>query len=449
MMPPIPGARDRPPGELRAGPTPALPAIPGNVREALRRLVALGMPPDVVALAGRPGGSGPALPVSVRELIASPRAMRDVIERTRALLLHGCPLTLVLGDAGNTASRRIERVLQRLHAGLAVPCVDPRCLTLMADADELSLPAFQLMSRMLLGPGPRFVRLGTRLLCRPPARHADDCDEAWTALYQQRRRQGRLLPVYGGDVRSRCPLLSDEACGAVVTEHAILSPAGGAWLTLPLHVCRYADASGRLRETALLDALQEGLGVADRLFDLLCWADQRQRADARQNRRIVVVLKGLGDLVRLRAADPADMDCLRDLDRLVGGIHDRLWDTSRQLAGRRGLLPALAARDPSLSWQDDLQRERWRRRWQQALATTAIRHRTLLVMSPYALLPQGGPAHTGYANLLPLLAHADACSFGDAATFTDWSIQDFRQFHRRAYAIMQRRNAAAFVAAGA
>jgi hypothetical protein len=69
-------------------------------------------------------------------------------------------------------------------------------------------------------------------------------------------------------------------------------------------------------------------------------------------------------------------------------------------------------------------------------------------MSPYAVLPEGGDVEAGFTDLLPVLAHADAYAFAGQPPLSGWNIKAFRNFHSRAWAIMQRRNARSLIAAG-
>jgi hypothetical protein len=72
----------------------------------------------------------------------------------------------------------------------------------------------------------------------------------------------------------------------------------------------------------------------------------------------------------------------------------------------------------------------------------------MLVMSPYAVLPERSPAGSNFVDLLPVLHHADAFSFANPRVADFRSCAEFANFHRRAWAVMQRRNAASLVAAG-
>jgi len=415
----------------------------------LGQLASLGLRPRLLCTGSGWSGSGAALRLSFRELLASPEFAAHLFGRLRRLLVHRIPVTVTVTGLGNArlAAVSFERFCDRLDDVLSSPCIDRRQLGIAVCAAELGLPAFLLISRVLLGHGPRYQLLD------PLHLDAGRCDNSqilvdatWSALFLQRARASRVVPAYGGGARSRCPLLGDEQTGALLPGSAVLVPPDTAWLPVDVCITDFADASGSLRTGELRTALTQGLEIADRLFDRLQWPDGPERQDAFVNRRIGMELHGIGELVARRGEDPGSLDCLRNLDRLLADVHGWLWERSHAIAGARGLLPALVQKDPSRSCSDHRQRNDWHARWHQALLSAAVRHRNLLVMSPYSVLPRNSAHAQGYIDLLPLLAHADACSFGGAPPFTDWTITEYKHFHRRAFAVMKRRNAAAFVA---
>ena len=77
-----------------------------------------------------------------------------------------------------------------------------------------------------------------------------------------------------------------------------------------------------------------------------------------------------------------------------------------------------------------------------------MRHRNLLAISPYAVLPRRSHAHAGFTDLLPVIRQADTWAFAPAASFDGWNINQFKHFHKRARAIIQGSQDAAVIAAG-
>lgn len=419
-----------------------LQAAQPSWRVTVGELQQLGLTPVLRQTADGLSGNGAGLCLSVRQLVASPAALATAADRLRTLLISGQRVTLSLLDAGACSSRRLERVLRQLQRASAAPCIDRRRLGLLVAANTVQLPGFLLMSKVLLGQGPRYVLLDDTV------DGSSNNNDVWSALYQQGQRMPQLLPVYAGDIRSRCPLLNDERCAVVLEPAALLAPADSGCLVVHVNLCRFASSEGTLAIRRLLKTLRRGLGLADELLDKLHWTDLPQRRDALLNRRIAFVVSGIGDLVRLQQRDAGSITCLRELDQLITAMHQALWQESMRQARHRGVLPALLNKDPSRNLPQGGQRGRWQRRWQEALATTAVRHRHLLAMSPYALLPLDGAGSGAHFNLLPLLAHADICSFAAGGRPDHWSIKEFKDFHCRARAILMRRTASSFVATG-
>ncbi|MGH8221501.1 MAG: hypothetical protein ACREQZ_00875, partial [Woeseiaceae bacterium] len=247
-----------------------------------------------------------------------------------------------------------------------------------------------------------------------------------------------VRPVYGERVRSTSPLLSDEKTASVLPALAMPVPERSAWLPVELRLPRYCDARGQLQLPALRRALHSCLGQSEVLAGACSWPLGRQAADQRDNNRLAMLVTGIGDLVLEHRMDPASIACLRWIEGLVRTLRDELRQCSRDLARESGPVPALAESDPAAAWPDPGHRENWRRRWREALESQAVRHRNLLVMSPYAVLPRGRKANAPYTDLLPVLALADAVSFRHPPGFDGWNIKEFSHFHRRAWAVLHR-----------
>ena len=78
----------------------------------------------------------------------------------------------------------------------------------------------------------------------------------------------------------------------------------------------------------------------------------------------------------------------------------------------------------------------------------SVRHRNLLVLTADSLLPRRAPAHPGFTDLLPLLAHADVVGISLKNLPGDWERLDLVSFHARLQAQISRLNATSFVAIG-
>lgn len=210
---------------------------------------------------------------------------------------------------------------------------------------------------------------------------------------------------------------------------------------------RYADELGHIIWEELQPALEAAVDIGDQLLDVLSWMTPSQQSDAWLNRRLAVIVTNIGDVVHACGHDPVSLDCLRWIDAVISRTRAILWGRSHEIAGQAGVLPALCRSDPSGGLGDHSYREDWQRRWRLALANAAVRHRNLLVMSPYSLLPEKAEDTAPFVDLLPVLCHADAFAFVGTAHTGDWNIGQFRKFHSRAWAVMQRRNARSLIAA--
>jgi hypothetical protein len=264
----------------------------------------------------------------------------------------------------------------------------------------------------------------------------------WRALWRT-----CLMPVYGGFVRSICPLLADEAAAAVMPVTGLNVPRGSAWLALRVNLAKLADASGRLDTDNLVVLLDEAIPLADELLDRALPATAAQRRDATDNRRLAFLLEGIGDLVARRARDPADFACLHELQTEIFAIREAINLASAREARRLEPLPALSL--PFHEWFEGQQQARWRQHFEAARRRAAVRHRNLLAMSPYSVLRSQSACDPAYADLLPLLTFADAWAFSGGHRFEGWNLSQFKDFHRRARAIIQSSQATTRIAAGA
>ncbi|MEM9208784.1 MAG: hypothetical protein AAGA61_06030 [Pseudomonadota bacterium] len=382
---------------------------------------------------------------------------------------------------GNRLAAAGVRTALRFHrghvftAGVAARAAGPDCL---GDADakavetaqkyglvsSLRLPGLSIDAssvaalESMLAPAPERTELIIDVQCSPASRSQLDALNEFPSIYTWLgadrtigdwcRTPGSVLTIPAG-VRSGCPLLTAESANTVLPGIGISAPANTAWLSLGVDLVRFADRHGRICAKRLANALDVCVEAGDELMTHLSWVSPAQTADARKNRRLGISITGVGDLVVQSGDDPASLDCLYRWDRLLAAIHRRVWRRSRELAQRDGALPALTEHQPSARWCDDSQRRAWADRWFAAVKDAQVRHRNLLVLSPYALLPRGHGSHVAFADLLPVLAHADALSFSCPAGFRGWQAVDIKTFMGRMRAQIRRFNATAFVASGA
>lgn len=206
----------------------------------------------------------------------------------------------------------------------------------------------------------------------------------------------------------------------------------------------YADARGRLCTAELEAALLAAVDDGDRLHDSTEWSEPLLEYDSWLNRRLAIALRGWGDIVERREADPASLQTLRDMEALAEWVCSVLHNRSRYLAQHNNWCPALDEAGALL-----MQKERsraWGRRWKKALAAVAVRHRNLTTLSPWDIFPRGKAADLRYANLLPLMRFADSLSFQRETSIANWNVNDFKGFYDRVAAITRAGHGAGFIA---
>lgn len=412
------------------------------------QLRGLGLEPGLLRGGSGMTAGGVDLQVWPRELARSGIATEHLLGRVTELVEDGVPVTLTLRQpgAGDGGVEILEELCARIGDFMGADRASKVGLSL--HSHQMPLQAYLLISRTLLGGGPRYVILDSlQMQHHREERVQDETERNWSFLWRQRASAASLVPAYGAGVRTGCPLLGDEAAQGILPQHGMQVPAGSAWLPIGLHLPRFADDEGRVDWPLLQGTLESCIDLGDQLLDFLSWPTAGQRTDAWLNRRLAVLVTGAGDLVRRRGADPTSLECLQWVDETVLRVRKTLWDRSHVIAAQTGVLPALERSDPSGGLGNKSHRLDWQRRWRLALASSAVRHRNLVVMSPYSVLPGKGRAAAAYTDLLPVLRHADAYAFADRPPLDGWNVKEFRGFHTRAWAVMQRRYGRSLVAA--
>jgi len=270
-------------------------------------------------------------------------------------------------------------------------------------------------------------------------------DRLWRALWEL-RTEPAVHTAFADRVLPQCPLLSAERGRAIVSPIGLQAPADSAWVCMGIDLARFADRGGAVDEPALKRCLETCVDVGDALHDVLAWPTANLQHDAWLNRRLAIVLSGFGDLLRIRGMAPADHDSLRYLNQLLLWLRMNAQSRSRAIAMRAEPLPAIALSDPSHGLPRGTVRADWRRRWHEAVRATLVRHRNLLVISPWSLFPSDVRADYEYAELLPLLRHSDACAFRRNMSIDHWNFNQYKQFHQRARAVLRQRVATSQIA---
>ena len=381
---------------------------------------------------------GVSIEVKAAETLASEAGAARLVDTAwDALSRHGRLAVTVGGlDNGDDARELLARLCGLLGSAVAEAGGGPQAIEIMLDAAAMDpVEAWQARCEAL-GAGPLYLHCDAELL----SPRGDHATRFWSQLWQL-RSHGLVRAAYAPLVRSACPLLCAEPATAIHPADGLQVPTGSAWVSVPLYLPDFVDVSGRLAEAALTSALESAVDAADAVYDGVEWATASARHDAWLNRRLAVLLGGLGDVVARRGQDPRSLACLEELAELCAWCRSVLHARSRSLASGRELLPALRDGDPQRWLPSASVRDDWRECWEQAVARHAVSNRNLFALSPWSVLPSVGHAHAGYLDLLPLLAHADVVAFAGQPDLSRWNINDFINLHQRAHAVFERRNA--------
>ncbi len=245
-------------------------------------------------------------------------------------------------------------------------------------------------------------------------------------------------------VTSPCPLLPAEIATEFSPQVCMQVPSHSAWIPLELDVAAYADANGSIATAALENALMASVDDGDRLHDQTDWDEPRLEYDSWLNRRLAIVLRGWGDIVYLRGADPRSLQTLRDMEDLAQWVCLTLHKRSRYLAMHRNWCPALD--EAGALVMQKKQSRAWGRRWKKAVQDVAVRHRNLTTISPWDVFPRQKQADLRYADLLPLTRFADSLSYQRDVSISHWNVNEFKGFYERVAAIVRCNGGAGLIA---
>jgi hypothetical protein len=427
--------------------------MPGRVdsehaRHVCRQLEVAGVEPLLLLKNNGVCANVAALAVNAAATFGSDVAVTQLHEQVFALLGRGFRLSVAVTALGSEAEapQRFRRLCGVLKSAARDACASASAIEIAIEADALTPRLIWLIRREILGAGSVYLIADGESMNLTEGRPTrEDCEQFWLQLWQL-RDTSEMRAACASMVSSPCPLLSAEVATNILPSIGVQVPAGTAWVPMRLDLGRFADARGHVQESALEYALHCCIEVGDVLHDLMRWPTAMMRHDAWQNRRLAILVTGIGDLAVRRQLDPQQFRCLQSLDELLCWVKQTLHTRSRQIARETSCLPALDLGDPSSLVCGRDVRDDWQIRWRHAVDQGAVRHRNLMVLSPWSLFPADQPADMRYADLLPLVAYGDACAFSRSATLGHWNINEFKSFHQRAWAALQQRDAAALIA---
>ncbi len=368
--------------------------------------------------------SGATLSADARLLAQSPAAADHFTQQSFDILVTGRQLAVALVTT-DTEDGGLPVVGGLLRDAAVAANVDPAGVALTVREGTSVLRGLWHARLRHLGVGPLFVISEGR-------------DAHWQEFWNLRRERHLQIAV-GAEVTSACPLLAPEPAAVVIPGVQVQAPVASAWVSRRLWLPDFVTRDGEIDEAGLLQAAVDAMGSAEAEFSDARWPTPRMRHDAWLNRRLAVEVAGIGAMVERLGLDPGVFSTLLLASGLIARLRDALVRQSRRLAQQLGPAPVLeqAGRVPPMF--DKRLREGWQQRLRRALDANAQRHRNLLVMSPWALFPEGEMAPYRYANLVPLLRHADACAMTGPPDISAWTFGEFVNFHRQVAAVLQQR----------
>jgi len=391
---------------------------------------------------------GASLQLHAVETLASMAAVERLQEQVFDVLIQRTPVSITVRGLGGPL--HAEAVFAQVCGILASVTNEAGAaadrVAVAIDAGVLSPQLLWLKRSEILGPGPLYLLVGSDLT--RPSSDADlrrRQDQFWLQCWHL-RNGGYVRTAFAPMVSSPCPLLSSEVAHGILPASGLQVPPGTAWVLEEVDVTNYTNDRGDLSVFALRERLHRCVEYGESMHDDAEWPTAAMRHDAWLNRRLAISVTGIGDLAKMRGLDPQSFIGLKDLGAVLQEIREAVNNHSRKLAAETEPVPSLRMSDPSRGPSGVVGRSDWQSRWQTALRFAAIRHRNLLAISPWSVFPSGDAADSRYCDLLPLLAYADACSFPASPCIRGWNINEFKYFHRRAWAVLEQKDAQQMIA---
>jgi len=386
---------------------------------------------------------GASLHIRAVDALACSTAVQRTHEQVYDVLARGLPVSITIDGLGDSPHSKamFGRACEIVRSAVCDAHANSATVSVVTDADQLS-PRQAFSTRCeILGPGPVYLLLGSSLM-RPSDNEAgrQQQDHFWRQCWKLRNTR-LVRTAFAPWVTSPCPLLSSEVARGVSPPLGLQIPLGTAWIPMHVNLPKFADARGELNARALSECLQRCVDLGESMHDEIDWPTAAMRHDSWLNRRIAISVTGIGDLAKLQSMGPGSFATLKKLSGVLQQVRGVINDHSRHLASQSECLPALDLSDPSRGLGCDVVQLDWQNRWRKALDFAAIRHRNLLAMSPWSVFPTGKAADSRYSDLLPLLDYCDVCAFPEPPCLRHWNINEYKHFHRRAWAILEKKDA--------
>jgi hypothetical protein len=367
---------------------------------------------------------GIAIEADIERILASEPCFARLSGQLGDVLGRQLPMSLKLsGLCGDADGRQLERFCRQLAHALDAPGSHTSLLEIsIKGKDPLPDVAWRIR-REILGAGP------LNILCDEGSIAVDGF---WQSLWRLRAEPMVSIACWP-QVRSPCALLTTECAGNLLPKIGLQAPSESAWVSASISLQDYTDSRDELDSDALATELVNILSQLDSMHRVARWPTAAMRHDAWMNRRLAIQVDGLGDYALRRGLDPHKHESLQTLRQVLLRIRRVLRLESQVVAASTDMLPAIKLSNPASGLGAGPAKDGWEQRWLRAVDRTGVRHRNLLVLSPWSLFPSE-EATVGFRDLTPLLRLADACVFRERPPLGHWTFNEFKHFHQGVWA---------------
>ena len=257
----------------------------------------------------------------------------------------------------------------------------------------------------------------------------------WDELIEASREHPHVDLVLCKEQAPLTDLAGKESAEAVMPLSLFEAPADTAWLGMQFDLSTIPAEQIARGVPHLKKLVRVGVRLADNLIDAVSWPSGGLRSDARANRRLAAHVTGIGDLALRHGMNPAEPSTVATLQRWLSLFKRQLLRESLRLAAERGPYPALDAEQLVEALAPRYGPQRARR----LIARRSPRHRQLLALSPYCVLPTAPtriPARD-WLNLLPVIRIADNLTMYGSEARSRLEKADYERLLRRTWALFQ------------
>ena len=346
------------------------------------------------------------------------------IDLTSALRSGTCPEMLAAATALVLPSALLRHRVRARRLSFSFHVGSPAELALLELRHSAALGRPSILARL---DHEFFLRLGNK---------DPDVEWLWGSITELAHRNRRVAVIPESPGRSPCALCGLEKPDTVLPGSRLEVRADTAWIALEVRLDRLFVAFHR-KPDALRRLMRAGLRLLDNLPAQIHWPTRGLRRDAVVNRRLAIHLVGAGRLVDAYGLDPGDFTTLRRVTRWFTLLQRLAVRESAALAATRGPFAGLKADE----LVDALAGRYGHARAHELIRRRSLRHRHLVALSPFSLIPERDPRHpqARYLHLLPALRCADSlCTQGDGARHR-LGLSEYRQLLRMAWALGRNR----------